>query len=147
VGAESVRFVERREYQGDPMLHSRFEARIDNAVAEYTELTAALLKLQGEGYDPLRGDSKRDARKHVQQVARSCLPNETEAPILVTGNLRAWRHCLEMRASEHADTAIRQPFVEAFKVLRGYAPSVFSDFSEHVAPDGLPCLTAKYRKV
>ena len=147
VGGHTLRFVERWEYQGDAHLHAAFERRIDAVADDYERTTEALLSRQKAGCQKLQGGSGTEARKHVRQVARSLLPNETEAPILVTGNLRAWRHCIDMRASEHADTAIRRAFVEAHRVLKAYAPNVFGDFVESVAPDGLPCLTAKHRKV
>ena len=36
------------------------------------------------------------------------LPNATETRIVVTGNYRAWRHFIAMRATEHADVEIRR---------------------------------------
>ena len=42
-------------------------------------------------------------RKQARQAARAVLPNATETRIVVTGNYRAWRHFIAMRASEHAD--------------------------------------------
>ena len=46
-------------------------------------------------------------RKQARQAARAVLPNATETRIVVTGNYRAWRHFVAMRASEHADVEIR----------------------------------------
>ena len=47
-------------------------------------------------------------RKQARQAARAVLPNATETRIVVTGNYRAWRHFIAMRASEHADIEIRR---------------------------------------
>ena len=47
-------------------------------------------------------------RKQARQAARAVLPNATETRIVVTGNYRAWRHFVAMRASEHADVEIRE---------------------------------------
>ena len=47
-------------------------------------------------------------RKQARQAARAVLPNATETRIVVTGNYRAWRHFIAMRASEHADVEIRR---------------------------------------
>ncbi|TDB79386.1 hypothetical protein E1091_19500, partial [Micromonospora fluostatini] len=45
-------------------------------------------------------------RKRARQAARAVLPNATETRIVVTGNYRAWRHFIAMRATEHADVEI-----------------------------------------
>lgn len=147
VSGRALRFVERIEFQRAADLHQAFEERIDAAVAQYEQATKRLLTLQREGYAGLAGDSATDRRKHVQQVARAVLPNDTEAPILVTGNLRAWRHVLEMRTSPHADTAIRRPFVAAWRQLVRMAPAVFRDFELSAGDDGVECLVPKYSGV
>ena len=97
VSGTVLRFVERPEYQEDPELHALFENRIDIAAKDYATITEGLLKRQKEGTTILSADAKTDLRKKVQQTARSVLPNETEAPIVVTGNGRSWRHVIEMR--------------------------------------------------
>jgi thymidylate synthase (FAD) len=84
----------------------------------------------------------RDRKLRVES-ARRCLPNETEAPILVTGNLRAWRHIFEMRCSKYADASIRAVMLEAYYLLRSHEYHVFSDFQ--VGSDG--SLTPKHSKV
>ena len=45
------------------------------------------------------------------------LPNATETRIVVTGNYRAWRHFIAMRASEHADVEIRAVAVACLREL------------------------------
>ena len=56
------------------------------------------------------------------------LPNATETRIVVTGNYRAWRHFIAMRASEHADVEIRRLAIECLRQLVDVAPAVFADF-------------------
>ena len=46
------------------------------------------------------------------------LPNATETRIVVTGNYRAWRHFIAMRATEHADVEIRELAVECLRQLQ-----------------------------
>ncbi len=53
------------------------------------------------------------------------LPNETEAPIVVTANVRAWRHILEMRANPHAETEIRALAFRAYLCLVHTEPLLF----------------------
>src|SRR5207253_985742 len=117
VSGRVLRFVERPEYVNDAELHGLFEKRIDRAAAEYEEMAEALLRRQKEGADILSAEYKTDLRKKVQQTARSVLPNETEAPIVVTANARAWRHVIEMRANAHAETEIRALLFNAYLCL------------------------------
>ena len=57
-------------------------------------------------------------RKQARQAARAILPNATETRIVVTGNYRAWRHFIAMRATEHADVEIRALAVECLRQLQ-----------------------------
>ena len=75
-------------------------------------------------------------RKQARQAARSVLPNATETRIVVTGNYRAWRHFVAMRASEHADVEIRELAVTCLRELRRVAANVFADFEITSLPDG-----------
>jgi thymidylate synthase (FAD) len=147
VSGRVLRFVERPEYVNDPELHALFEKRIDRAAAEYEEMAEALLRRQKEGEDILSAEYKTDLRKKVQQTARSVLPNETEAPIVVTGNSRAWRHVLEMRANAHAETEIRALAFNAYLCLSAADPILFGDYDVISQPDGTHTVANIYRKV
>ena len=68
-------------------------------------------------------------RKQARQAARAVLPNATETRIVVTGNYRAWRHFIAMRATEAADVEIRELAVECLRQLQRVAPNVFADFT------------------
>lgn len=67
------------------------------------------------------------ARKASREVARAVLPNMTETKITVTGNLRSWRHFLEVRGSEAADAEIRRLACAVLPFLRTVAPASFQD--------------------
>src|SRR6266566_5248445 len=85
----------------DPDLHARFLAAAEASVAAYNDLLTGLeARFADEPNPTLR-------RKQARQAARAVLPNATETRIVVTGNYRAWRHFIAMRASEHADIEIR----------------------------------------
>src|SRR5215207_7010153 len=118
VSGAVLRFVERPEYQKDEDLHRFFEERADRAAAEYGNMSDRLLERQEGGSNMLSADYKTDARKKVQQTARSLLPNETEAPMVFTGNVRALRHVIEMRADAHAESEIRNLALRIFLCLR-----------------------------
>jgi thymidylate synthase (FAD) len=147
VSGKTLRFVERPEWQADEHLHLRFEDRIDRAAQEYNELTEILLLDQQQGKQLLSAEAKTDLRKKVRQAARSCLPNETEAPIIVTGNARAWRHFLEMRASEHAEIEIRELATRIFLCLYQIDPILFGDYRLEKLQDGTHVVSTEYRKV
>lgn len=147
VSGKVLRFVERPEYQNDPELHYRFEIRIDTLAAEYESIAEQLLGMQKEGSTILSAERRTDLRKKVQQTARSVLPNETEAPIVVTGNIRAWRHFLEMRASEHAETEIRAVAMKVYRELVHEEPILFNDYEVYMPEDGLEALRTQYEKV
>jgi thymidylate synthase (FAD) len=114
----------------DPDLHARFVAATEAAVAAYTELLDGLEKrFAGVQNATLR-------RKQARQAARAVLPNAIETRIVVTGNYRAWRHFIAMRASEHADVEIRALAISCLRELARVAPNVFADFEITPLPDG-----------
>jgi thymidylate synthase (FAD) len=117
---DKPRFVERPEYVYDHDLHTSFCDRIDNAAQDYDEI-AKWLRQKHKGETTLE-------RKEVNQVARSLLPNETEAPIYATFNVRALRHILEMRASQHAETEIRRVAFGLYTIVKEEAPLLFDDY-------------------
>jgi thymidylate synthase (FAD) len=147
VGADRLRFVERPEFQRVPELHARFEARIDRVREEYEALTR-LLQERGEEAAPGRAAlSRTEQRKAVQQAARACLSNEVEAPLVVTGNVRAWRHFIEMRGSSHAETEIRRLAFRVLLALRELAPRLFADYRETEIAPGDWAVATDWRKV
>src|ERR687893_361842 len=114
----------------DPELHERFQVAVRASQQAYNDLLAGLEEhFAGESNGTQR-------RKQARQAARSVLPNATEARIVVTGNYRAWRHFIAMRASEHADVEIRELAVACLRELHKAAPNAFSDFEISVLPDG-----------
>ena len=146
VSGAVLRFVERPEYQEDEELHRLFEERADRAAAEYAAMAERLLERQEGGASMLSADYKTDARKKVQQTARSLLPNETEAPMVFTGNVRALRHIVEMRADAHAESEIRNLAVRVFLCLVTADPILFGDYRIGELPDGTFTVTTEHRK-
>jgi thymidylate synthase (FAD) len=123
VDPSRVRFVEGVETQNDPAGHTLFEQHVNATSAMYAERVAYFhSKME-------RGDlSGTEFRKKLNQAARRVLPNETEAPIVVSANMRAWRHMLEMRGSQHSDEEIRRCMIRVFACLKVLSPAVFHDF-------------------
>jgi thymidylate synthase (FAD) len=122
----------------DPELHERFLAATDAALAAYDELLEALEKRVADVPNAtLR-------RKQARQAARAVLPNATETRIVVTGNYRAWRHFIAMRASEHADVEIRDLAVACLRELQQVAAHVFDDFQISRLADGTEVAASPY---
>ena len=147
VSGRVLRFVERPEYTQDEQLHALFLQRIERAASEYADLTNRLVELQQAGSTILSAEARTDLLKKVRQSARSALPNETEAPIVVTGNGRSWRHVIEMRADAHAEVEIRELAVRIFLCLRQTDPVLFSDYTMEELPDCTHTVKTEFRKV
>jgi thymidylate synthase (FAD) len=146
VSGTVLRFVVRPEYEEDEELHGLFEERADRAAAEYAAMAERLLERQEGGASMLTADYKTDARKKVQQTARSLLPNETEAPMVFTGNVRALRHIIEMRADAHAESEIRNLALRLFLCLWTVDPILFGDYELAELPDGTYTVSTRNRK-
>jgi thymidylate synthase (FAD) len=83
-------------------------------------------------------------RKQARQAARSVLPNATETRIVVTGNYRAWRHFIAVRATEPADVEIRELAIACLRQLQHIAPNVFGDFVISTLADGTEVAASPY---
>src|SRR5215211_7399479 len=114
----------------DPELHAKFVAASEASLRAYTELLEGLEKK----FADVPNATLR--RKQARQAARAVLPNSTETRIVVTGNYRAWRHFVAMRASEHADVEIRRLALACLRELQRVAAHVFDDFRVSRLADG-----------
>jgi len=121
--------------EDDPELQQIVLAAADASRAAYLDLLAKLEAKLDDQPGVLR-------RKQARQAARAVLPNDTETRIVVTGNYRAWRHFIAMRASEHADVEIRRLAIACLRELTAVAPAVFADFDITVLADGTEVATS-----
>lgn len=129
VPAEAT-FVEPVVIAEDPTLHEKFVAATSASQQAYAEI------LQGLQEKFANVDNSTLLSKQARQAARAVLPNAVETRIVVTGNYRAWRHFIGMRASEHADVEIRALAVACLRRLSAVAPHVFADFQIGSLADG-----------
>jgi thymidylate synthase (FAD) len=130
VPERNAAMVEPDVIANDPELHEKFLAAAQASVEAYNEL----LKGLEEKFSDVPSATLR--RKQARQAARAILPNATETRIVVTGNYRAWRHFIAMRATEHADVEIRALAVECLRQLQKAAANVFADFTISTLADG-----------
>lgn len=147
ISGRMLRFVERPEYQTDDLLHKQFLQRIERAASEYATLSERLLEMQKGGSTILSAEARTDLRKKVQQTARSVLPNETETVMVVTGNVRAWRHVIEERSSAHAETEIRALATRMFLCLNQSDPVLFDDYRVEQLSDGTYTVKGDFLKI
>lgn len=89
-------------------------------VAKYAEWTAAM----------------EDAEKHYlkmldlgasAQEARSVLPNSLKTEVVMTCNMREWRHVFKMRCSKAAHPQIREVMIPLFEKFKAALPELFDD--------------------
>lgn len=64
------------------------------------------------------------------QEARSVLPNSVKTEIVMTANLREWRHFLKLRTAKAAHPQMRELTVPLLKELQERIPVVFDDIKE-----------------
>lgn len=141
VDESTADFVEPECIADDPEMHTVWLEAVRHTHEAYCKLVAMLdRRFASEQSATLR-------RKLARQAARSVLPNATETKIFVTGNARAWRHFIEMRANEHAETEIRAAAVAVLRVLQQESPSLFSDYRIQRLADGTEVASTDNRKV
>ena len=126
---------------GNEALEAAWQAQIEEAQRVYVALVEQLMGRYGWVADRVH------RRKMAREAARSVLPNATETKIVVTGNARAWRTMLELRAGEGAELEIRRLAVALLRLLQTEAPGFFSDFEIYTADDRREAARVSYHKV
>lgn len=141
VDESEVAFVLPPEIAPESEAYRLFEQSCTRALDDYRQLLAAIeQQVKDEPSPTLR-------RKRARQTARSLLPNATETKIVVTGNARAWRHFIELRASAGADTEIRVLAMKCLKLLQQEAPDLFGDYTIEKMKDGTEIVGTEFRSV
>lgn len=65
------------------------------------------------------------------QEARSVLPNSLKTEIVVTYNIREWRHFFKLRCSKAAHPQMREVAKTAFEQFYKYMPELFEDIKSY----------------
>ncbi len=141
VDESEVAFVLPPEIPGEGETFELFRQSCERALDDYRQLLARVEEqVKDEPSATLR-------RKRARQTARSLLPNATETKIVVTGNARAWRHFIELRASGGADTEIRILAIQCLRLLQLEAPDLFGDYAVETMKDGTEVVDTEFRSV
>ena len=66
------------------------------------------------------------------QEARAVLPNSLKTEVVMTANLREWRHFFRLRCSSAAHPQMREVATQALAMLHEAVPGVFDDIAVEV---------------
>lgn len=135
VDAKDAGIVVPPELRGETAAEIVIEKAMAQAVEHYQTLVQIMETLLED-----QDISKTEARKRARQAARCVMPNMTETRIVVTGNLRAWRHFLSVRAAAPADHEIREVAMMIYDELAMRVPNAVQDFTPITLPDGTRAL-------
>lgn len=111
---QSQRYVNEKDFQyvvpesirKSPEAHALFTAQMESARKTYAGLQAMGVR---------------------NEDARYVLPNAVEAQIIVSANLREWRHIIELRCRPAVQWEIRQVCGEMLKLIKKSVPTAFED--------------------
>lgn len=107
VNESNFNFVEPNSIKDHVKAHPLFIEFMEKAKRAYSELQ----KLGIENED-----------------ARFVLPNAVESQIVVTANLREWRHIIKLRCSPDAQWEIKKVAMEILEIFKEHTPTVFEDY-------------------
>jgi len=124
-------------YLDNPDLRPEFEFIVMQELEAYRNFVAK---------HPRSPTESRAQRKAIREAARAVLPPAVETKLVMTANVRAWRHVLTTRANPAADREIRRLAVTCLRVLQEAAPRFFDDF-EIYHSDGIEAARPHYLKV
>lgn len=64
---------------------------------------------------------------HTPQEARTVLPNSLKTELVMTANIRQWRHFLKLRCAKDAHPQMREVAIMLHKELTAIVPELFED--------------------
>lgn len=107
---------------------------LEAAVLAFYQQVDAALETKGRNLKQRRG------------AARGSLMNMTATNIVVTGNMRAWRHYILMRSHVSAELEIRMAAWEVYQKLCEHFPDCFWDFVQIPVQNQPPMLTTDFKE-
>lgn len=107
----------------------------DNFQSEITVIEPIFLEQYTDGYSMWEEACQIAERAYFKmldwgcspQEARAVLPNSLKTEIVMTANLREWRHFLKLRTSKTAHPQIREIAIPLLKELKERIPVIFDD--------------------
>lgn len=135
-----------KENQSKWLIGDAWISSIENSHQEYIK-TVEYLQKKASSLELFKNQRSTEKRKFARQAARSLLPNATETKITMTGNARAWRNFIELRATRFADPEIRIMAYKIWQILVNESPNMFGDYKETKLEDGTIELSTEKGKV
>lgn len=130
--------VEPAAIAADPVLHQSFSDAVTTVRAAYDEV---LTQLEDAAVGTPAGAL---AHQQARQAAGALLPQGVATSMVVSGNHRAWRHVIGMRATDAADVELRAIVIAVLRLLQHEAPHVFADFRISALADGTETAASPY---
>ncbi len=143
----SQRFVDSSE--PEYAIHPALQEILDNEGEEtfvderLEDVNEAVKRAYAEITGAMSSGATERKKKEIREAARAVLPNMTATKIVVTGNVRAWRHFILMRCTEHADREIREVAYAIFNRLSWYYRDFFQDMKVDESR-GYPVVSSAY---
>ena len=156
-GSATVRFVIDRGVSHELVRHrlasfSQESTRYANYAKERfgNEITVIRPCFWQEGSEAYRmwETAMRDAERHYlaliesgakAQEARSVLPNSLKTEVVMTANLRQWRHVFRLRCDSPAHPQIREVMLPLLHAMHERLPVVFADLAAQFPQMGTSC--------
>ena len=111
------------------------------SLAQYLEWNETIYRKLRDGDYKGKAEGKRGWK---QQDARQFLPIGITAEIVVTANLREWRHIIGLRTQKASHWEIRYAMIKLLEMARNRIPVIFDDFEiEGDDKDGVPFIKSK----
>jgi len=123
---QSTRYVDKSDF----VVIAPPEKDIKEKIVELNLPNGTKLKISFEDWMNLNEQMYRGLRKAdwVNQDARQTLPVAIELPIVMTANLREWRHVFKLRCGKASHWEIRTVMVKLLKEVKKKIPIIFDDF-------------------
>ena len=123
---QSTRYVDKSDF----VVIAPPEKDIKEKIVELNLPNDTKLKISFEDWMNLNEQMYRGLRKAdwVNQDARQTLPVAIELPIVMTANLREWRHVFKLRCNKASHWEIRTVMVKLLKEVKKKIPIIFDDF-------------------
>jgi thymidylate synthase (FAD) len=104
-----------------------------DAEKKFTDVIDFLENVQGDLLSIFNFANIKDfnKKKFLTSMFRRLAPIGLATSIMVTGNLRAWRHIIAMRTSIHAEEEIRLVGNQIAKICKKEYPNIFQDMEKN----------------
>lgn len=124
---ESLRYVrlDQLVFWIPPSVYELGEDAVQFFITSVETLERMQLKLaEISGIETLKDFAK---KKRLTSMMRRLAPIGLATTIMVTGNMRAWRHIINMRTNEAAEEEMRLAIGQVAPILKGLYPSIMQD--------------------